>query len=47
MPLISELESSVEAQEQANSIAEGSEAAQQGLQGPHLPQNFVDLSGGL
>ena len=39
-PLISELESSVEAQEQANSIAEGSAAAQQGPQGPHLPQNL-------
>ena len=31
---------SVAAQEQANSIAEGSAAAQQG---PHQPQDFVDL----
>ena len=40
MPLISELESSVAAQEQANSIAEGSAAAQEGPQVPHLRQNF-------
>ena len=33
-------------QEQANSIAEGSAATQQGPKGPHLPQNIVDLSGG-
>ena len=33
------------AQEQANSIAEGSAAPQQGPQGPHLPQTVVDLSG--
>ena len=34
---------SVVAQEQANSIAEGSVVAQQG---PHQPQDFVDLSAG-
>ena len=34
------------AQEHANSIAEGSAAAQQRPQGPHQPQNFVDISGG-
>ena len=34
------------AQEQANSIVEGSAAAQQGPQGPRQPQYFVDLSGG-
>ena len=36
---------SVAAQEQANSIAEGSAAAKQGPQGPHQTQNFVELSG--
>ena len=35
----------MEAQELANSIAEGSAAPQQGPQGPHLPQTVVDLSG--
>ena len=45
MPLISEMESSVTAQEQANSLEEVSTAAQQGPQS-HLPQDFVDLSGG-
>ena len=37
---------SVAAQEQANSIVEVSAAAQQGPQGPHQPQHFVDHSGG-
>ena len=36
---------SVAAQEQTNSIAEGSAAGQQRPQGPHQPQNFVELSG--
>ena len=34
---------SVAAQEQANIVVEGSAAAQQG---PHQPQDFVDLSAG-